>query len=721
MRIRYVSFVILALTILIFSTAFVSTPVSALPDAPLSVYVKEYVNATMEADGMGVRCDDWNVTGFIEVKNNADESVYDIWFPVKPTDRVSLDSSPAYATVVKEVPPSWVTDTYPSSGFGSASEYEWWHITELHPGDSVVFRYEVTTFTGCPPISVSETYSPVKIVDGQASTVSINLTLTNGFDGDVQVKVKKVLSPDNTAGDGWYDTTSNPVFSSEGTPSSGSTSLSADSKTLYWTGDGSWPGTYITIASGDSITFTTPFQVQGTPDLGEVGGTTQKVELGRVYVYFTIDEPVTDTRVGYVYAIGKSSLEVKKEQDTTNPSTWYETMVVYDTSGVFDYEVLNTTMWATQGNTPDSTLVTGSRNTQQGSPLATIGPGEGSTSYTYGPSSFSYDLVPKVWALFKARIQRDETYGWMNYTNTTVFETGDETNYTVVEKIWVVKGYLVKARKEVRPGATSGEYCIGIRLENIGEWMTPYVEFYDLVPSGFQPNPSATEGDMVFYPLSMLAQDANPSSPPDYSLITSPSGYTKGYVWKVYPLPVQRGFAVWFPDTSTTKTITVTMKDGSTRDWGVQVVDADTVRINSTDYAEGTEFLADSSDDNADTYFKVVLVQDSLSTGGGYVVVSAKGHYDNMDIDVYNPVFVHYCVLGSGDYNVTDIFVVGVDPRNTLDVNSVFMPFTGLNLASYNFEPWLVLAVVGLLTAEILFELRMRARRRARSLPGPSP
>ncbi len=721
MRIRYVASVILAVTILTLSTVFVSMPVSALPDAPLSVYVREYVNASMEADGMGVRCGDWNVTGFIEVKNNADESVYDIWFPVKPTDRVSLSSSPAYATVVKEVPPSWVTDTYPSSGFGSASEYEWWHITELHPGDSVVFKYEVTTFTGCPPISVSETYSPVKIVDGQASTVSINLTLTNGFDGDVQVKVKKVLSPDNTAGDGWYDTTSNPVFSSEGTPSSGSTSLSADSKTLYWTGDGSWPGTYITIASGDSITFTTPFQVQGTPDLGEVGGTTQKVELGRVYVYFTIDEPVTDTRVGYVYAIGKSSLEVKKEQDTTNPSTWYETMVVYDTSGVFDYEVLNTTMWATQGNTPDSTLVTGSRNTQQGSPLTTIGPGEGSTSYTYGPSSFSYDLVPKVWALFKARIQRDETYGWMNYTNTTVFETGDETNYTVVEKIWVVKGYLVKARKEVRPGATSGEYCIGIRLENIGEWMTPYVEFYDLVPSGFQPNPSATEGDMVFYPLSMLAQDANPSSPPDYSLITSPSGYTKGYVWKVYPLPVQRGFAVWFPDTSTTKTITVTMNDGSTRDWGVQVVDADTVRINSTDYAEGTEFLADSSDDAADTYFKVVLVQDSLSTGGGYVVVSAKGHYDNMDIDVYNPVFVHYCVLGSGDYNVTDIFVVGVDPRNTLDVNSVFMPFTGLNLASYNFEPWLVLAVVGLLTAEILFELRMRARRRARSLPGPSP
>jgi len=140
------------------------------------------------------------------------------------------------------------------------------------------------------------------------------------------------------------------------------------------------------------------------------------------------------------------------------------------------------------------------------------------------------------------------------------------------------------------------------------------------------------------------------------------------------------------------------------------------VIINSTyTYTEGTEFLADSSDDDADTYFKVVLVQDSLATGGGYVVVAAKGHYDNLDIDVYNPVFVHYCVLGSGDYNVTDIFVVGVDPRNTLDVNSVFMPFTGLSVAAQNFEPWLILIAVGLLAAEILVELRIRRRRRVRN------
>ncbi len=715
MRIGYVHLAALMLALLTLFLTITPVHVSASPDAPLSVYVREYVNATLEADGFGVRCDVWNVTGYIEIKNNAGESVYDLWFPVKPEDRVTLLNSPAYATVEEEEPPSWVIDTYPSS-FGSATDYEWWHITELHSGDSVVFKYTVTTFSGCPPIGVSETYSPVKIVDGQTSTISINLTLTNGFGSDVQVKVKKVLSPDSAAGDGWYDTTGNPVFSSAGSPSSGSTSLSADSKTLYWTGDGNWPGTYITIAPGDSITFTTPFQVEGTPDLSEVGGSTQKVELGRIYVYFTTSEPVTDTRVGYVYAVGKSSLEVKKEQDTSTPSTWYETMVVYDTSGVFDYEVLNTTVWATQGNTPDSTLVSGSRNTQQGSPITTIGPGESSTSYTYGPYSFTYDLVPRVWASFKARIQRDETYGWMNYTNTTVFEVGDETNYTVVEKIWVVKGYLVKARKEIRPGATSGEYCIGIRLENLGQWMTPYVEFYDLVPSGFQPNPTTTEGNMVFYPLSMLAQDANPSSPPDYSLITSPSGYTKGYVWKVYPLPVQRGFAEWFPDTSTIKTITVTMKDGTTRDWDVQVQDSDTVIINSTyTYTEGTEFLADSSDDDADTYFKVVLVQDSLATGGGYVVVAAKGHYDNLDIDVYNPVFVHYCVLGSGDYNVTDIFVVGVDPRNTLDVNSVFMPFTGLSVAAQNFEPWLILIAVGLLAAEILVELRIRRRRRVRN------
>ncbi len=711
-------FSLFMLFVLVLSSAAPVT-VTASPDAPLSVYQNEYINATIEVDGQGSRCDSWNVTGFLIVKDTSSEPVYDIWLPVKPTGRISLSSSPAYATVTQEDPPSWVSGTYPSA-YGSASDYEWWHITELHPGDSVVFDYEVTTTTGCPPLIINETYSPQKIVDGQSSTVSVNLTITNGFttangyayDADLQIKVRKILPADNTAGDGWKDQAGNPAFSDAGTPDTGygSSSLSTDNKELYWTGDGNWPGTYITLTAGSTMNLKN-FQVTGTPDLGEVGGTTQKIEMGRVYVYFKTDKPVTDTRVGYVYAMGKASLEAKKEQDTTNPNTWYETLVVYDTSGVFDYEIVNTTVWATEGNTPDSTLVTGSKYSQQGSPLATIGPGETSTSYTYGPNSFTYNLVPKIWALFRGRIQRDETHGWMNYTNTTVFEQGGLTNYTVIEKIWVVKGYLVKARKEVRPGTTSGEFCIGITLENLGEWMTPYVEFYDLVPTNFAPNPASTEGNMKFYPLSMLAQDADPTnSPPDYSLKTTPTGYSGGYVWKSYPLPVQQGFAEWFPDTSTSKTITVKMKDGSTRDWTVQVVDASTISINGTNYAEGSEFLADSGNDAADTYFLVALVQDTVGSGGGYVVVSAKGHYSNLDIDVYNPVFVHYCVSGSGDYKLNDVFVVGVDPRNTLDVNSVLMPFASVSMGATSFELWLAVLAITMVAAGIYVELRGRRK-----------
>ncbi len=707
--------ILLSSILLLGSTA--SPTVRASPDAPLSVYQNEYINATVEVDGQDFRCGSWNVTGFIIVKDASSEPVYDLWLPIKPEGRVSLSSSPAYATVTKEDPPSWVSGTHPSA-YGSASDYEWWHITELHPGDSVVFDYRITSLTGCPPLTINETYSPQKIVDGQSSTVSVSLTITNGFttangyayDADVQIKVRKILPADNTAGDGWKDQTGNPAFSNAGTPDTGygSSSLSTDNKELYWTGDGNWPGTYITLTAGSSMTLEN-FQVTGTPNLGEVGGTTQKVEMGRVYVYFKTDKPVTDTRVGYVYAMGKASLEVKKEQDTANPTTWHETLVVYDTSGVFDYEVVNTTVWATQGNTPDSALIdtpVNSRHTdQQGDPpLSTIGPGEGSTSYTYGPFDFTYNLVPKIWALFKARIQRDETHGWMNYTNTTVFEQGGLTNYTVVEKIWVVKGYLVKARKEVRPGTTSGEFCIGITLENLGEWMTPYVEFYDLVPTNFVPNPVSKEGNMKFYPLSMLAQDADPDSPPDYSLKTAPTGYSGGYVWKSYPLPEQRGFVEWFPDTSTVKTVTVKTGNGD-RTWTVQVVDSDTIKVNGTaEYDEGDEFSAGS------TTFLVVLVQDTVGSGGGYVVVSAKGHYDNLDMDVYNPVFVHYCVSGSGDYNLTDIFVVGVDPRNTLDVNSVLMPFAAMSMGATSFEIWFVIAAVAAIAAGVYAEIRGRRR-----------
>ncbi len=709
------------IAILIFS---IVPQVAARPDAPVSVYLTEYVNAKIEFDGISIKCIGWFVEGNITVYNNAGERISDIWVPIVLNTAdysytssaddayLKIEEAPAASTVTiatthsTSAIPQWLYDDY--NDRVSLIPTRWVHITELQSGERVVLSYNATsTASTCPPISISEEMDPYKIVDGSSSTVSVNLTVTNGLPFSINFKVKKVLPPDaNSTSDGWDDTVSNnPIFTSAGTPTTGATGLSPDSKVLYWTGDGSWPDGYITLASGASATISN-FQVQGTPDLDEVGGSTTKIEMGRVYLYFAAPHSITGAQVPHFYATAKGALSVKKEQSTTDPNTWYINATFYDTSGLLKYEILNATVWATPDANPTSAAITGSRVSNRGAPLATLNPGE-HYDFPSSPQSFTYAGVPKEWASFISVIAKDtaETNGWYNYTNSTVRElTGGKTSFWVKEMIWVVKGYLVKARKEVRANSTAGAgaYCIAVSLENDGQWITPYLEFYDLLPNNFAALDPGTEGYMNFYPYAMLAEDngAPGDAPADVSqIVTGITGYSKMYVWKAYPIPApQRGFLEWFPDTTTTKTVTVVMADGSTRAWTVKVVDASTIQINGTlTWTEGSEYTVGSG--AAQTTFLVGLVHDGISAGnGGYVLVSAKGLYENLGMDVYNPIVVFYCVSGTGQYNLTDVYVVGVDPRNTMNSISVFQPFTvfGISRAVTNEWVFSLIAVLAL-------------------------
>ncbi|MGC8932378.1 MAG: hypothetical protein ACP5LQ_03710 [Candidatus Methanodesulfokora sp.] len=651
---------------------------------PMPIIVNEYINATIVTDGSGhYYCGPWNYTGYITVlNNNTGETISDIWLPVyvPPGVSISVLLSPSYATVVQGTPPSYVSADNPAAN-------AYWHITQLRSGDNVVLKYTYTG-TGCPLLLVNETYSPYKIVNGQQSTVNVNISVKNDFSFKLGVKIKKIL-PAGNGKEGWANTTGNPIFTSAGTATVGGTGLSTDKKELYWTKTGAWPDDWFFLNAGATGMIKNA-QIQGTPDLSEVGGATTKIPLGTIYVYFYANQTFTGLKIGKVFAVGNANVEVKKEQGTSKPDTWNETLVFYDTSGVFKYDLFNTTLWATEGDNPSSDIISDSVNKTYRFNITQLMPGG---SFTTTPKNFTYSGVPKIWGLAKFRISNDQNKGWWNYTNATVAtDSSGLSYYRVIEEIWAVNGYLVKARKEIRASATAGCYVIGLTLSNIGGWMSPYVEMYDVVPSGFSPSPSGTEGNMVFKPLEMLAADANPASPPDYSLITSPAGYEKGYVWKSYPLPApQLGFAEYFKGTGSgnNKTITVTLADGTTRQWTVYPVDASKINVNGTTYTEGETFTAGG------TTFKVVWVDDNLTAGGGgYVVVSAKGYYQNLKMDVFNPVFVKYAVCGSGNYNATNLFIVGVDPRNTLDALAVSAPETKVSYGTSNFELIFVIAAV---------------------------
>jgi len=572
------------------------------------------------------------------------------------------------------------------------------HITQLRSGDNVTVKYVVKYYTtGCPPLLLNESMNPSKIVNGVNTTVNVTLTVTNNIGSDVYVKVVKILPRDNAPNDGWQDTVGNPKFTHDpGATSPGAVGFSPDRKRLYWTGDGSWPDDWFLLHNGE--TGKTSFNISGIPDLTEVGGNTQKISLGKVHLYFHMAHTYTGLKIGKVFAVGNADVEVKKRQHTT-PNIWNETLVFYDTSGVFKYDLFNATLWATEGDTPDSTLISGSKHSDQTFNITQLLPGDSYTWPFNGSFSFTYSGVPKIWGLVKFRISNDQSKGWWNYTNATYStDSSGNSTYQVIEEIWAVRGYLVKARKEIRANATAGCYLIGISLSNIGEWMSPYVEMYDVVPSGFNPSPISTEGNMVFKPLEMLAYGCQfKPSPPDFSLKHISAEYT-GYVWKSYPLPApQLGFAEYFKGTglANNKTVTVVLNDTTQKSWIVYpVYEGGTLKIcNKTDgtptcYVEGDEFTVDK------TKFKVIWIDNNLTSGGGYVVVSAVGNYTNLNMKVYNPVFVRYFVCGTGNYNATNLFIVGVDPRNTLDALAVSAPEARMSYGTSNFEIVFVIAAI---------------------------
>jgi hypothetical protein len=126
------------------------------------------------------------------------------------------------------------------------------------------------------------------------------------------------------------------------------------------------------------------------------------------------------------------------------------------------------------------------------------------------------------------------------------------------------------------------------------------------------------------------------------------------------------------------------------KSWTVYPVNSSAINVNGTDYLENSNITIDT------TTFNVTFVDDNLTspTSGGYVVVSAYGYYPNLKMKVFNPVFVKYAVCGTGNYNATNLFIVGVDPRNTLDALAVSAPEARMSYGTSNFEIVFVIAAI---------------------------
>ncbi|KUJ92517.1 MAG: hypothetical protein XD40_2282, partial [Archaeoglobus fulgidus] len=161
--------------------------------APLEVSIEERVNSTINmtdaANGVGTFEYQTDVKGIINVTNNANEDIMDIWVAVDIEYYVS-NSCHAASTGVYIVDSSNVPDKLTNEGgFDITNANCIIHIPRLGPGESKYVTYDVNDSAmgidkGAPFI-VEEKYDPAKIPKGgnYTWTVYFNVTLNDTWWG----------------------------------------------------------------------------------------------------------------------------------------------------------------------------------------------------------------------------------------------------------------------------------------------------------------------------------------------------------------------------------------------------------------------------------------------------------------------------------------------------------------------------------------------------------
>lgn len=489
--------------------------------APLEVSIEERVNSTINmtdaANGVGTFEYQTDVKGIINVTNNANEDIMDIWVAVD----IGLNdgSCSAISTGVQILDsgdvPSKLTN---EGGFDTSGADCIIHIPRLGPGESKYVAYDVTEtpeIQNGAPFIVEEKYDPAKIPKGgdYTWTVYFNVSLNDtwwsstglgGKPSSVTLTVNKNL---NTSY-GWDSL----EFVS------GGSQCSSGQQSCSFSGSLSSSPTQTTINE--------TFKVKGNYSTDEAF-VSRLVGFGEAVLSFgQINGNISGTKIIDVFAIGNASIGVNKSGPFgPSENQWKGNVTIKNTASGLTYVVKSVNVWAT-----DRTNYQEIDNSRlEENPNKQIAAGE---SYTSGDTTFTSTTVPIIWGNVTFRLVEDANYGW----GVGQDKITDGGNTYIIERIYVIGSYLVKVTKHVE-SAGNDVYNITLVVENLGGQESPYVYVYDLIPKNFSltngdndwKDPQDRDGDWV-NKSSMLAGD------PETITNIQLSGYDTGYWWRIRPI-----------------------------------------------------------------------------------------------------------------------------------------------------------------------------------------
>ncbi|XRO76410.1 hypothetical protein ACO3VM_06385 [Methanocaldococcus sp. 10A] len=600
--------------------------VSAYGDnGPLYINYIEKYNITANATVEGVMIESYNITGYIIINNTANDindTLYDVWIAVNISNNVSPLSVDYTLTTVPKADLIRIVSEPPSyTGLANTNANTYIHIPILPNNSWVVLKFgvNVSSLGEGVPIIVSETYSTTK-VPAQRDwnfTIYINLsrntTALPSSDSEVYVELTKYLS--NSTSD--YG--------------NGNWTFLNITKVEYSTGSYVlWDGPYFTGPAKDSLNWTGIILNNSQNASINITINTSNIffvnrsnfiilaDYGFAVIKFNFSGTRSNTTILGVYATGKGTVQAYKEGPYYNSSTgtfniWYERANFTNLAKTYSFNLTSVNLWAINGSDPTNVdpfnnPIPGSRHEFVNPLSKPLNPGKFWNTSKY---SFTFEDVPVVWANCTFKVV-DNNITLRNYS-IQEYDSKYGSSYIIIEKIYVVGGYLLKVTKHIVPNA-DGSYDIYIVVENVGGARTPdYVYVYDLIPKNF----------------SILNIWVNQSD-----MLAQKYGGTENYTG--------------FND-----------------------------NINSSRY-------------NVSYYWALHEIYPGADGDGSWT--------DGTEINNNQTVVIHYTLNGTGTFYPSDVFIVGIDPTNSL------LPTTSPKITAVsgaienNYEPLLALltAMVGL-------------------------
>ncbi|WP_406669982.1 hypothetical protein V7O67_10325 [Methanolobus sp. ZRKC4] len=366
------------------------------------------------------------------------------------------------------------SSTWSSSSSGvyldtSNSAFVQVHINYLGHGDSVAINYDCS---GSRPVTFNESYSANKILVNDSTDV--NLEIERNIDSTISsITFTKVASDSN------INSVADFRFSDASANLGAVTNPSED--TVMWT-----VSELNSSVTNATLTFTAT-ENDSAAHIASSPQSAQEMFLGNGTLQFTVNNGVQSgnnvsvigapigTTLNFMFDLQKNQLDSSEGGSGGDDWGFTPTITNTDTESI-DYTVSAVTMYVTTSSSLDYSSAV-----------------ETSVNSSVGTLSQSDVWTQDEWKIYD--FPEPVPVGWLD-VNLSVDLTGSQLTesylsingtYEIIEKIYIINGYLVEARKTITKNDTDSDYYdISLWVHNKGDLATPpTVVVYDIIPQGF--------------------------------------------------------------------------------------------------------------------------------------------------------------------------------------------------------------------------------------------